>query len=77
MITLFTRTVCPKCMGVKNRLNAEGIGFEAINIDLEENAQHAERLRESNFMSVPVLEVDGVLHGDLTKINGVIDEIAE
>ena len=64
-------------MGTKNQLEGLGLEINTINVDLEENAAHAEKLREQGFMAAPILEVDGVFYGNLGEITKVIDALAE
>lgn len=73
MIKLYTKTVCPKCMLVKSTLSGEGIEFEAINIDENEEAKN--KVVEAGFMAVPILEVNGELIGDFGEIQNAISEL--
>lgn len=57
--TVYTRTVCPKCMLIK--MEVKNLGLESsvqfVNIDHDEEAK--EKLIEQNFTTVPVLEISG------------------
>ncbi len=64
-------------MGTKNQLAALELEFNTVNLDLEENAAHASKLREQNFMAAPILEVDGVFYGNHNEITNVINNLAE
>lgn len=70
---LYTKTVCPKCMFVKNQLDQKDVEYEVINIDTDTDA--SEVLRESNIMAVPVLEFDGKLLSKMEDINEAISKI--
>lgn len=63
---LYTRTVCPKCIGVKAIIEEEEVSVELINIDHDEAAKQI--LIDNNIMGVPVLEVNGQLITDLNTI---------
>lgn len=52
MVNLYS-TGCPKCKILEMKLNQKNIKFNEIN-DIEV-------LRKKNFLSVPVLEIDGKL----------------
>ena len=77
MITLYTRTVCPKCMGVKSLLKDNKLEFKTINVDDPSNEKEAEKLREMGFMAAPIMEHDGKFYANLGEINQVINELAE
>ena len=50
-ITLYS-THCPKCMVLEKKLQQKGISYEEIN--------DVNVMTEKGYMSVPMLEVDGV-----------------
>lgn len=72
---LYTKTVCPKCMFVKNQLDQKNVEYEVVNIDTETKA--ADVLRDSNIMAVPVLELDGKLLNKMEDINEAISKISK
>lgn len=74
MIKLYTKTVCPKCMLVKSMLNGAEIEFEVINIDENENGKN--KVTEAGFMSVPIMEIDNKLIGDMTEIQKTVSEMS-
>lgn len=47
-------THCPKCKVLKSKLQEANIEFEEVN--------DVELMLQKGFVSVPVLEVDGVVH---------------
>lgn len=51
VITLYS-THCPKCMVLEKKLQQKGISYEEIN--------DVNVMTEKGYMSVPMLEVDGV-----------------
>lgn len=68
MITVYTKNSCPKCMMTKNVLQAEGIPFEAINVDedlqAEEREAKLEEFRNLGFMSMPIVVKEGMEPSD-------------
>jgi glutaredoxin len=56
MLKLYTKTVCPKCVVAKAMLNGNDIEFEAINVDQDEEAKN--KLKDLGFMSVPIAELN-------------------
>jgi glutaredoxin len=54
MLKLYTKTVCPKCVVAKAMLNGNNIEFEAINLDQDEDAK--QKLKELGFMAAPIAE---------------------
>ena len=71
---LYTRTVCPKCYGVKGVLAENGLDVEIINIDHDAAAR--KKIEDNNISSVPVLEVEGELIADLNEIYAKIDHLS-
>lgn len=72
---LYTKTVCPKCLWVKSELSQVGIDAELINID--QNAEAYEKITSAGFASVPILEWNGELIGDVPQILAKIEAIAQ
>lgn len=73
MIKMYTKNICPKCLGVKARLDYEMVEYEAINID--ENEVAKQLVLAQGFMVAPVMEIDGEFIGDFGLINEKIDEL--
>jgi len=71
---LYTKTVCPKCYGVKAAIAESGLNVEVINIDHDATAH--KKLEDNHISSVPVLEVDGELIADLNEIYAKIDHLS-
>ncbi|QCR34108.1 glutaredoxin [Lysinibacillus sp. SGAir0095] len=71
---LYTKTICPKCMWVKSELQRAGLEVEVVNIDQDEEAKQT--IIDAGFLSVPVLEFDGQLVGDVQEIVSQIELIA-
>lgn len=57
-VKVYTRTVCPACDMTKMVLDMEGVEYEAINIDENEDAY--EYVKGLGFQSTPVIEAEGV-----------------
>lgn len=68
---LYTKTVCPKCIGVKSKIEEEEATVELINIDHDEVAK--QKLIDQNILTVPVLEVNGQLITDLNTIYATLE----
>lgn len=51
MSVILYSTHCPKCLVLEKKLKTKGIVYEEVN-DIE-------IMKEKNYLSVPVLEVDG------------------
>ena len=58
-LVVFSKSVCPNCVTVKNKLKAQGKEFTEIK--LEENPEALAFLKEQGFRSVPVVMQDGVV----------------
>jgi glutaredoxin len=54
MLKLYTKTVCPKCVVAKAMLNGNEIEFESINVEQDKEAN--QKLKELGFMAVPIAE---------------------
>lgn len=72
---LFTKTICPKCMWVKSELQRAGIEVEVVNIEHDEQAKQT--ILNAGFLSVPILEDNGQLIGDVQEIVSHIELIAQ
>ena len=70
---LFTKTICPKCMLVKNTLERNNLNYEIINID--EVPQAREQLLKNGFMSVPVLFNGESYQSDVSEILASVGNI--
>lgn len=77
MITLYTKTICPKCMGTEAQLNGLGLSFEVKNLDAPENQKIADEFREKGYMSTPVLDIDGTVYIDHKQMTAAINDLAE
>ncbi|GGG16916.1 hypothetical protein GCM10007425_09090 [Lysinibacillus alkalisoli] len=72
---LYTKTICPKCLWVKSELENAGLAADLVNIDHDEEAKQA--IVNAGFLSVPVLEADGKMIGDVKEIVSHIELIAQ
>ncbi|MFF5995701.1 glutaredoxin [Lysinibacillus sp. KU-BSD001] len=68
---LYTKTICPKCLWVKSELQQAGLSADWINIDHDTAAM--EKIQQAGFSSVPILEVNGELIGDIPNILSKIE----
>lgn len=57
MITLYVKTICPKCMPVKGQLASNEIPHELVYVDKDEAA--AQELLAKGFMQSPIMLKDG------------------
>lgn len=57
MIVVYTKTHCPNCVKLKNRLVADSIEFSTINIETDETVR--EWLIGEGHKSVPQVYIDG------------------
>ena len=57
MLTVYSKTVCPYCVNAKNFLKAKGIEFSEINI--EENEEARQFLKDKGHRTVPQIYKDG------------------
>lgn len=64
---LYTKTICPKCVGVKMAIEEHSAAVEIINIDHNEAAKQT--FKEQNITTVPVLEANGSFITDLKAIH--------
>lgn len=72
---LYSKTICPKCLWVKSELQRSGLEAEMINIDQDKQAM--QMLIEAGFLTVPVLEIEGKLIGDVKEVISQIELIAQ
>lgn len=63
---LYTKTVCPKCLYVKSELAQAGIEVELVNLD--HNQEAMQKVTEAGFSSVPILQIDDELIGNVPDI---------
>ncbi len=63
---LYTKTVCPKCLYVKSELAQAGIEAELVNLD--HNQEAMQKVTEAGFSSVPILQIDDELIGNVPDI---------
>lgn len=74
-ITLYTKTVCPKCLLVKSELKRAGVTPVLINIEHNENAKQT--IIDNGFLSVPVIQCQNEFMGDIREILLVIEASME
>lgn len=74
MITLYTRTVCPKCMLVKQTLDGAGIKYDAKNLDFDEEAEA--ELRGQGIMALPTAKHNGEYHVDVQPILALVAKLS-
>lgn len=72
MLTIYSKTICPKCIYVKRELKSKGIDFEEINIDHDEAA--LELLQSKNLQGLPVVKIDNNFTNNHGEIMSWIDE---
>ncbi len=56
-VTVYSTTVCPWCIKVKDFLKANHVPFKEVNVGEDEKAAE-EMIEKSGQMGVPVIEVD-------------------
>lgn len=59
MLTIYSKTVCPYCVNAKNFLKSKDIPFKEINI--EQDAQAREFIKEQGHRTVPQIYLQGKL----------------
>lgn len=69
-IIVYTKTVCPNCISLKRDLKKNGVNFEEINI--QKNEEASDYLKANNFTGLPVLSIDGKLTNNLEEISNLI-----
>lgn len=70
---LYTQTVCPKCMLVKNVVKMAGKEDEVEYVNLDEHENIREELKVKGFQSLPILEVNGDYVIDQSEIVSIIN----
>ena len=72
-VRVFSTTVCPWCVRVKQYLEEHNVEFEEINVQEDQNAAR-EMIEKSGQTGVPVVEIDGkiVVGFDKEKIDGLL-----
>lgn len=70
-VVVYSKTVCPQCVKVKNELALKGVSFEEIKID--GNAEVAKWLIAQGHRQVPVVYVNGVHTNPATITNEIVD----
>jgi len=58
-ITVYTKNNCPQCDITKTVLSGEGIEFETINVEENENALNYIK-NDLGFSATPVIVADGI-----------------
>ena len=58
-VVVYSKTVCPNCVTLKNQLKSKGIEFTEIKVD--EDMKALAYLKQQGFRAVPVLMKDGVV----------------
>ncbi|PLR99494.1 glutaredoxin family protein [Bacillus sp. T33-2] len=54
MVTIYTKTICPKCIAAKAFFEGNDVQFDIVNIEHDDQAK--QKLVDLGFMSVPVVE---------------------
>jgi glutaredoxin len=57
-VVVYSKANCPQCVIAKNKLEAAGVEFTEVRIDLNPNVR--DKLISEGHRSVPILMVDGV-----------------
>ena len=70
---LYTKTICPKCMVAKMQLNNDGIEYETVNLD--ENEDVREELKDKGFLTTPILEHKGKYYITPSEISELINSL--
>ena len=58
MIKLYSTKFCPYCVSLRLFLEQNNINFKEVDVAEDQTAQE-EMIKQTNQMSVPVLEIDG------------------
>ena len=58
MIKVYSSSVCPYCVTLKEFLKERGVEFEEIDVSQDEKAMK-EMVEKTGQMGVPVIEIDG------------------
>lgn len=74
MVKLYSKDNCRYCVAVANFLRNNGVEFEELNIDHDEEAKA--HVLERGYQSIPVTEVEGqedILGFDLERLHKLVD----
>lgn len=63
---VYSKTICPKCLWIKSELQQKELGYQEINID--NNAEARQKIIEAGILTVPVVEINGVLISEMPNI---------
>lgn len=76
---LYTKTVCPKCMLVKQLFNSAGVEYTTVNVEEEndEAKKALQTIKNEGFMALPVALYDGKYIADVKEIQTLIPEVLE
>lgn len=77
MITLYTKTICPRCMATKLQLNGLGLEYQVKNLDDPENEAIVQDFREKGYLATPVLDIDNRIYLDHKEMTAAISELAK
>jgi len=58
MVKVFTTTICPYCITLKEFLKKHNVDFEEFDVGQDEKARE-EMIKKSGQFGVPVVEIDG------------------
>ena len=72
---LYTKTLCPKCLWVKNELDQVGVEVEMVNMDHDASAK--QEVMDQGFMAAPILRDGDVWYGTVEEIIERIGQEAE
>lgn len=72
---IYTKTVCPKCMLLKSKLDNLGISYITINIDKDDSVR--DYLLDRGLMAAPILELDGNFYTDMKEIDIAISKMSK
>lgn len=61
-VVIYTTEICPYCLRAKELLNARGVSYEEIRVDLDE-ARREEMMRLSGRRTVPQIFINDVSIG--------------
>jgi glutaredoxin-like YruB-family protein len=59
-VVVYSTPTCPHCKRAKQFLEERGVPFQAVDVAADK-AGRAEMIEKSGQMSVPVIEIDGVV----------------
>lgn len=75
MITLYTRTICPKCILIKGTLDSAGVKYEVKNLDTDTEAE--DKIRAEGIMALPIAEYKDKFYIDIKPITALIPQLVE